>query len=190
MRVGVLALQGDSREHIALLESLGVEPLAVKTLDALAQCDALVIPGGESTTISKLAVLFGLMPALREFAKSKPVLGTCAGLILLSDQANGRLEDQELIGGLPILVERNAYGGQTHSFEADVVVDGRQERVAFIRAPRILDPGTAEVIATLDGEPVAVRYKNLVGASFHPELTGSTALHNYFLNLTRESING
>ena len=183
MRVGVLALQGDVREHIAALASLGADAFPVKTLEDLGKADGLVIPGGESTTISKLLVNFGLMSGVREFASNKPVLGTCAGLILLSDKAKGALSDQELIGGLPVTVERNAYGGQTHSFEAVVDIAGEAERVAFIRAPRILDAGDAEVIAQLNGEPVAVRAGNLVGATFHPELTGGTRLHKVFLDL-------
>jgi 5'-phosphate synthase pdxT subunit len=183
--VGVLALQGDVREHLATLASLGADAIPVKTTEELDSVDALVIPGGESTTISKLAVNFGLMGDLREFSRRKPVLGTCAGLILLSDSVHGRLADQELIGGLPIEVERNAYGGQTHSFEALFEIGGVQERVAFIRAPRIIESGSTEVIARLEGEPVAVRFGNLVGASFHPEITGGIQLHKLFLDLVR-----
>ncbi|MEK9578818.1 MAG: pyridoxal 5'-phosphate synthase glutaminase subunit PdxT [Aquiluna sp.] len=183
MRVGVLALQGDVREHIATLESLGATAFPVKTLAELEMADGLVIPGGESTTISKLLVNFGLMDAVRKFAENQPVLGTCAGLILLSNRVAGALADQQLIGGLPVAVERNAYGGQTHSFETEVVIAGESERVAFIRAPRILDSGDAEVIAELNGEPVAVKAGNLMGASFHPEITGGKRLHRVFLEL-------
>jgi 5'-phosphate synthase pdxT subunit len=147
----------------------------------LQSVDGLVIPGGESTTISKLLVIFGMLEPVRKFAQSKPVLGTCAGLILLSDSVQGRLPDQELIGGLPIEVSRNAYGGQTHSFEGLVEIDGKTERVAFIRAPKILDASKVEVIATFEGEPVAVRHGKIMGASFHPELTGSEVLHRLFL---------
>ena len=169
------------REHIALLQSLGEDAVAVKTLEQLQKVDALVIPGGESTTISKLLVIFGLLEPVRQFARSKPVLGTCAGLILLSDRVQGRLPDQELIGGLPIEVSRNAYGGQTHSFEGQVEIAGSSERVAFIRAPKILDASRVEVIATYNGEPVGVRHGKIIGASFHPELTGSEVLHKLFL---------
>jgi 5'-phosphate synthase pdxT subunit len=179
--IGVLALQGDVREHIALLESLGAEAFGVKTLADLERATALVIPGGESTTISKLAVNFGLIDAIREFVASKPVLGTCAGLILLSKGAIGALSDQQLFGGLDATVERNAYGGQTHSFEAEVDFDSGAERVAFIRAPRIVDVGSCEVVATFKGEPVAVRSGKVIGASFHPEITGATTLHKLFL---------
>lgn len=181
MTVGVLALQGDVREHVELLKTLGADAIAVKTEEQLQSVDGLVIPGGESTTISKLLVIFGMLEPVRKFAQSKPVLGTCAGLILLSDSVQGRLPDQELIGGLPIEVSRNAYGGQTHSFEGLVEIDGKTERVAFIRAPKILDASTAEVIATFEGEPVAVRHGKIMGASFHPELTGSEVLHRLFL---------
>lgn len=182
MTVGVLALQGDVREHIDLLKAIGADAIAVKTIEQLESVDGLVIPGGESTTISKLLVVFGMMGAVQKFVRTKPVLGTCAGLILLSDSVQGKLPDQELIGGLPIEVSRNAYGGQTHSFEGVVEIDGKAERVAFIRAPKILDASKAEVIATFEGEPVAVRHGKIMGASFHPELTGSKVLHKLFLD--------
>ncbi len=181
MTVGVLASQGDVREHVELLRTLGADAIAVKTEAQLQSVDGLVIPGGESTTISKLLVIFGMLEPVRKFAQSKPVLGTCAGLILLSDSVQGRLPDQELIGGLPIEVSRNAYGGQTHSFEGLVEIDGKTERVAFIRAPKILDASKVEVLATFEGEPVAVRHGKIMGASFHPELTGSEVLHRLFL---------
>lgn len=181
MLVGVLALQGDWREHKLLLEALGAEVLPVRRESELAQVDALVIPGGESTAMSNLAKSFGLFPAIREFVKHKPTLGTCAGLIMLSDKVEGAVEGQEFVGGLDIVSSRNAYGGQNFSFEADVDIAGVRERVAFIRAPRILAVGKAEVIATLDSEPVAVRQGNLFGASFHPEITGGRKLHSLFL---------
>lgn len=186
MSVGVLALQGDVREHINLLQALGEEAIAVKTEEQLSKVDGLVIPGGESTTISKLLVIFEMLEPVRQFARSKPVLGTCAGLILLSDSVQGRLPDQELIGGLPIEVSRNAYGGQTHSFEGEVQMAGKSERVAFIRAPKILESSKVEIIATFDGEPVAVRHGKIIGASFHPELTGSEVLHRLFLEQLRK----
>ena len=186
MPIGVLALQGDVREHKRLLSELGEATVEVRTLLDLEVSDALIIPGGESTTISKLLVNFGLMTAIRDFVAIKPVLGTCAGLILLSDDVVGRLSDQELIGGLPIKVERNAYGGQTHSFESDVDFTDSKDHVAFIRAPRITDSGDTQVIASLDGEPVAVRYGSIFGASFHPELTGAKELHKQFLEAVKE----
>ena len=187
MRIGVLALQGDSREHLLLLEQLGVEGLAVRTDSDLSKVNALIIPGGESTTISKLLVNFDLMPQVREFARSKPVLGTCAGLILISDEVIGALPDQQLITGLPVKTERNAYGGQLNSFESSVLfADGTTENVAFIRAPRILEAGNCEILATYNLEPVAVQFRNLIGASFHPELTGATYLHKLFISLVEE----
>jgi 5'-phosphate synthase pdxT subunit len=184
LTVGVLALQGDVREHIALVEDLGRKAVPVKTKEELLEVAALIIPGGESTTISKLLVSFDLMAAVRAFTEEKPTLGTCAGLILLSDEVEGALPDQEVIGGLSVKVSRNAYGGQTHSFEAEVSFGTRSERVAFIRAPRILDASRVEVIASLGEEPVAVRQGNLFGASFHPELTGARILHSLLLDAT------
>ncbi len=184
MAVGVLALQGDVREHIALIQSLGREAIAVKTKHDLARVDALIIPGGESTTISKLLVSFELMEPVRKFVKEKPTLGTCAGLILLSQEVEGALENQELIGGLPVRVSRNAYGGQTHSFEAEIQIGGSMEKVAFIRAPRILESGSCEVIANFGSEPVAVRSGHIFGASFHPELTGAKVLHSLLMKAT------
>lgn len=181
MLVGVLALQGDWREHKRLLESLGAEALPIRREEELSRVAALVIPGGESTAMSNLAKSFGLFPALREFVKTKPTLGTCAGLIMLSNKVEGAVAGQEFVGGLDIVSSRNAYGGQSYSFEADVEIAGELERVAFIRAPRILAVGKAEVIATLAREPVAVRQGNLFGASFHPEITGGTKLHSLFL---------
>ena len=147
----------------------------MKTNLDLAAVDALIIPGGESTTISKLLVNFDLMPQVRKFAKTKPVLGTCAGLILISDEVIGALPDQELITGLPVKTERNAYGGQLNSFEGSVVfADGTYEA------------GNCEVLATHNQEPVAVKFENLIGASFHPELTGATHLHKLFISLVEE----
>lgn len=182
MQVGVLALQGDFREHQLLVESLDHQALKVRRPHELEQIDALLIPGGESTAISKLAVSFGMMEPLRGYVKQgRPVLGTCAGLILLADNVEGAITGQEFIGGLPITVSRNAYGGQTHSFEAIVDFGVRSEKVAFIRAPRILDAGEADIVASLNGEIVAVRHQNVWGASFHPEITGSTYLHELFL---------
>jgi 5'-phosphate synthase pdxT subunit len=189
LRIGVLALQGDFREHQSALVELGVEAVKVRTKSDIDSVDALVIPGGESTAISNLAKSFGLLEPLREFAKQKPILGTCAGLIMLSDDVEGAIEGQEFIGGLPIRTSRNAYGGQTHSFEADVTFARGTERVAFIRAPKILDVGSAEVLARFNGEAVAVKSGNLFGASFHPEITGAKILHSLFIDAVRETQN-
>jgi len=183
LRVGVLALQGDFREHQSLLEQLGADVTAVKTSDQLVGRAGLVIPGGESTAISKLLVNFALIDPIREFKRGGGViLGTCAGMILLSDRVEGALAGQQFIEGLDITVSRNAYGSQNQSFEADVELFGEVERVAFIRAPRILAVGPAvNVLASHNGEPIAVSQGNLIAASFHPELTGVTALHSHFL---------
>lgn len=182
MRIGVLALQGDVVEHTLLLTRLGVSSVQVRRPADLEHLDGLVIPGGESTAISKLLVLFELMQPVRDFAATKPVLATCAGLILMSNEVSGRLSDQELIGGLDIASSRNAYGSQTDSFEAEVSYgDGIKEQVAFIRAPKILNSRTSEVIATFQGEAVAVKQGNIIAASYHPEITGSTHLHSLFM---------
>jgi 5'-phosphate synthase pdxT subunit len=183
LRVGVLALQGDFREHQLLLEQLGAEVVAVKTADQLEGIVGLVIPGGESTAISKLLENFGLLEPIRAFRQAGGViLGTCAGMILLSNRVEGAVVGQQFIGGLDITVSRNAYGSQNQSFEADVELFGTTERVAFIRAPKVaaVGPGVT-VLASNAGEAVAVSQGNLFAASFHPELTGVTSLHTAFL---------
>lgn len=182
MRVGVLALQGDVREHSLVLAGLGAEVVHVRRPAELESLDGIVIPGGESTAISKLLVLFGMMQPVREFVAEKPVLATCAGLILMSNEVVGRLDDQELIGGLDIVASRNAYGSQADSFEADVVYGDRtSERVAFIRAPKILDQKLCKVIASYQDDVVAVQQGRVIAASYHPEITGSTHLHSLFM---------
>jgi 5'-phosphate synthase pdxT subunit len=178
LRIGVLALQGAFREHVRALRRLGVEAVEVRLPEELDGLDALVIPGGESTTISSLAEEYGLDDAIRAFAE--PILGTCAGMIVL-DRAHLDLADIE--------VDRNAYGRQVRSFEADVVLAGEEQplRGVFIRAPRIREAGPGvEVLGTLDGEPVLVRDGRLLLASFHPELTDDTRVHERFLELVRE----
>ena len=182
MLIGVLALQGDVREHENLLHDLGVQTKSVRRPIDLEGIDGLIVPGGESTAISKLINLFDLMQPLRDFVTHKPVLGTCAGLILLSDEVEGRLEDQELVGGLKIRASRNAYGSQTDSFEAEVEYEGASERVAFIRAPKILDAGESNVLARYNGEPVAVQQGNIMAAAFHPEITRGRHLHSLFIS--------
>jgi 5'-phosphate synthase pdxT subunit len=176
-RVGVLALQGAFREHIAALRSLGAEVVEVRLPGQLEGLDGLVIPGGESTTIMRLARLYGLDEAIRDFRGA--VLGTCAGMIVL-DRAHLGLVDLE--------VDRNAYGRQVASFEADVdLVDGRRLHGVFIRAPRVHDYGDGvEVLGRLDGEPVLLRDGRFVVASFHPELTDDRRVHELFLDLVRE----
>lgn len=191
MRVGVLALQGDVREHISLLTKLGVEATEVRRPKDLQSIDGLVLPGGESTVISKLLTMIGMMQPVRDFVSDKPTLATCAGLILVSNQVEGRLPDQELIGGLDIVSARNAYGSQTDSFETDVtyhVPAQMSERVAFIRAPKILDSKKCNVLATHQGETVAVQQGRIIAAAYHPEITGSTHLHSLFIAEIKKSI--
>ena len=169
------------REHQALLEKLSAEVVRVRRPSDLDQIEGLVIPGGESTAISKLITNFGMLEPLRNYVAERPVLGTCAGLILLSNQVEGRLADQELIGGLDIVTSRNAYGSQLDSFEADVNYESTSEHVAFIRAPKILDTKETKMLARFGQEVVAVQQGKIFGACYHPEITGSTLLHSLFL---------
>jgi len=190
MKIGVLALQGDFAEHIDMLERLGVEAVQVRRADQLADLDGLIIPGGESTTIGKLAVDFGLLEPLQSFAAEKPVWGTCAGAILLSRDAK---RDQPLLGVMDIVVERNAFGRQVASFEVDLPVPALAEQgngnepfhAVFIRAPLIeAVRGDAEILAQLDdGRIVAARQGRLLATSFHPELTRDDRFHRYFLSM-------
>jgi pyridoxal 5'-phosphate synthase pdxT subunit len=178
MRIGVLAVQGNFREHVAMLRRLGAEPVEVRKPEQLGGLDGLVIPGGESTTFMRLMRLYGLDEAVREF--TGPVLGTCAGMIVL---------DRLHLGAVDIEVDRNAYGRQVASFEADLALagDGEPLRGVFIRAPRVREVGAeVEVLAELDGEPVLLREGRFIVASFHPELTDDTRVHERFLDLIRE----
>jgi 5'-phosphate synthase pdxT subunit len=177
MRIGVLAVQGDFREHAAMLRRLGAEPVEVRKPEQLDELDGLVIPGGESTAIMRLIRIYGLEDGLREF--SRPVFGTCAGMILL---------DREHLGLVDLAVRRNAYGRQVASFEADLELEGGgRVRGVFIRAPRVAEVGPeVEVLAELDGEPVLLRQGRFIVASFHPELTDDTRVHELFLDLVRE----
>lgn len=186
--VGVLALQGDVREHASVLRSLDVDVVEVKTPAELASVQALVIPGGESTTIYKLAEIFGLLQPLRDaIANGLPVLGTCAGLILLSTKILDAASGQQSFGGLDAVVRRNAFGNQNDSFETELVVEGVSGLVhaAFIRAPLIESVGPmAKVIATLpNGAIVGVRQQNAIGISFHPEILGDSRIHKLLLDL-------
>jgi 5'-phosphate synthase pdxT subunit len=185
-RIGVLALQGDFREHLLLLESLGVAAVPVKTPAQLAEVDALVIPGGESTTIGKMATRFGLIEPLREsIDEGLPTYGTCAGLILLAGAVTEG--DQPLIGALDVVVRRNAFGRQNESFEADLEVSGldRPFHAVFIRAPWVEKVGgEVEVLAQVDDHPVMVRQGNILATSFHPELTGDARIHRMLLGMT------
>ena len=178
LRIGVLALQGNVREHAAVLRRLGADAVEVRKPEQLDGLDGLVIPGGESTTFMRLMRLYGLQDALREF--TRPVFGTCAGMIVL---------DRSHLGLVDIDVDRNAYGRQVASFEADLELAGDPEplRGVFIRAPRVRDAGPdVDVLAELSGEPVLVREGRFVVASFHPELTDDTRVHQLFLDLVRE----
>lgn len=190
MKVGVLALQGDFREHISSLLSLGVDAFEVKTVAQLKSAEALVIPGGESTTISKLAIAFGLMEPIRAaIAQGLPVYGSCAGMILLSREILDPASAQESFGGLDISVRRNAFGRQVDSFESDleiVGIAGEPIKAIFIRAPWVEMCGSdVQVLASVkvDGRdhPVAVRQKNALATSFHPEISGDLRIHQYFL---------
>ena len=185
-RVGVLALQGDVREHEAVLDTLGCEHRQVRVVSDLDGVDSLIIPGGESSVIDKLARLFDLRDAIvSRIAAGMPVLGTCAGLILLANRIDGGLGDQATFGGLDVTVQRNAFGSQIDSFETEIsmpAIIGDPIRSAFIRAPIVTDPGSADVIATLpDGSVVGVRQGNLVGIAFHPEVVGDTRVHEWWL---------
>jgi 5'-phosphate synthase pdxT subunit len=182
VKAGVLALQGDFREHARVFAELGASPVEVRTPADLAGVDALALPGGESTTISKLARSAGLVGPIVERAKAgMPVLGTCAGMIVMAE----RVEDGEpLLGLVDVTVRRNAYGRQVDSFEADLDVDGIEHPVrgVFIRAPVVEAVGdNVRVLASLEGRPVVLEQGNLLLASFHPELVGESALHGYLL---------
>jgi 5'-phosphate synthase pdxT subunit len=177
-RIGVLALQGNFREHVAVLRGLGAEAVEVRKPEQLKDLDGLIIPGGESTAISRLSSIYGLEEAIRRF--SGPVFGTCAGMILL---------DRDHLGLIDLRVERNAYGRQVASFEADLNLEGEQRplRGVFIRAPRVTEAGSGvEVLAALDGEPVLLREGRFLVASFHPELTDDSRVHERFLELVKE----
>lgn len=186
MRVGVFALQGDVREHLQLLTSLGVESIEVRNAEQLANCDGLIIPGGESTTISKLIDIFGLRDNLLAYiAQGNPVYGTCAGMIMLATEVLDEASGQQSLKAMDISVRRNAFGSQLDSFEASVEFAGSPVAVAFIRAPIVERVGeNVQVLSKLStGAIVAVREGNLLATSFHPELTGESAVHEYFLGM-------
>ena len=177
-RIGILALQGNVREHAAMLRSLGADAVEVRKPEQLAGLDGLIIPGGESTAIMRLARLYGIDEALRRF--EQPIFGTCAGMILLG---------RDHLGLIDVAVERNAYGRQVASFEASLALDGDDRPLTgvFIRAPRIAELGEGvEVLAEHDGSPVLVRAGRILVAAFHPELTDDTRVHERFLQLVEE----
>ena len=178
-KIGVLALQGNFREHAAMLWRLGAEPIEVRKPEQLGGLDGLVVPGGESTTFMRLMRLCGLEEAIRRF--EQPMLGTCAGLIVLG---------RDHLGLVDLGVARNGYGRQVFSFEADLELTGQDEplRGVFIRAPRVTDAGEGvEVLAELDGDPVLLRQGRFLVATFHPELTDDTRVHELFLESVREA---
>jgi len=191
MKIGVLALQGDVQEHIQSLSDCGVIALAVKTDSQIRSIDALVIPGGESTTIAKLARSFDLMDLIRDRIKEgMPTYGSCAGMILLAEKVEDAITGQETFGGIDMTVRRNAFGRQIDSFETDLKFKGITEpaiRAVFIRAPWVESIGKqVEVLAQITDEsgkthPVAVRQGPLLATSFHPELTGDSRIHKYFV---------
>ncbi len=182
MKVGVLALQGDFREHISAVKACGHEATEVRTPEDVNRVDALVLPGGESTTIIHLAELFGLYQPIRErISDGLPVYGSCAGMILLADRILDGKVGQKTFGGINVTVRRNAFGRQVDSFESEIEFRGRQLHAVFIRAPWVEQVGDGvEVLAESAGHPVAVRQGNLLATSFHPELTEDRIVHTYF----------
>jgi 5'-phosphate synthase pdxT subunit len=193
--IGVLSIQGDVREHRRALEQAGVRSSAVGSVAALDEVDALIIPGGESTTMSKLAIADGLLEPLRQArAAGLPMFGSCAGMIMLADRVEDARPDQETIGGIDMTVRRNAFGRQVDSFEADLSMSGLGAdpfRAVFIRAPWVERVGPdVEVIATItrgghEGTIVAVRQGLLMATAFHPELTGDPRVHELFVEMVR-----
>ena len=195
--IGVLALQGDVREHRLALEAVGARSRDVRHVADLGEIDALVIPGGESTTMSKLADRDGFFEPLRDAQRSgMPMYGSCAGMIMLADSVQDARPDQQTIGGLPITVRRNAFGRQVDSFEMDLdipVLGAPEFPAVFIRAPWVegVDEGV-RVLATITAGPragtiVAVEYENVLATSFHPEITGDTRVHAYFVERVRRN---
>jgi 5'-phosphate synthase pdxT subunit len=197
LRVGVLALQGDVREHLNSLSLLNVAVQKVRTVEELETVNALIIPGGESTTISMLAKRVGLMNPLRKFVQDKKaVYGSCAGMIMLANEILDGRKDQETIGGLDITVRRNAFGRQVDSFETDLKIKNfeKEFRAVFIRAPWVERIGDdVEVLATVKTSddiehPVMVRQDNLLATAFHPELTTDSRIHEYFVQMAKSAV--
>ncbi|MDN4161610.1 pyridoxal 5'-phosphate synthase glutaminase subunit PdxT [Nocardioides abyssi] len=189
LTIGVLALQGDVREHVRTLTDLGVGATTVRRASELEAVDAIVLPGGESTTMAKLLRTFELLDPLRKRIQGgMPAFGTCAGMILLADHVRDGAEGQETVGGLDVTVRRNAFGRQVDSFETDLPVTGIDAPVhaVFIRAPWVEEVGPGvEVLAEAAGHPVAVRQGHLLATSFHPEVGGDGRVHELFVDLVR-----
>ena len=197
--IGVLALQGDVREHLRMLRDAGAQPVAVRRPEELSGLDGIVIPGGESTTMAKLLVVFGLLEPLRDRVRAGlPAFGTCAGMILLADRIDGGVAGQRSVGGLDVTVRRNAFGRQVDSFEADVdfAAFDTPLHAVFIRAPEVEKVGNAvEVLArvtTADAADriVGVRQGHLLATSFHPEIAGDDRVHRLFVDLVRAQAGG
>ena len=190
MKVGVLGLQGDFREHARSLEDAGASAVVVRRPEEIAEVDALVLPGGESTTIGKLLDRFALLDPLRErVAAGMPLYGTCAGLILMANAIEGPQDAPHRLGVMDVTVRRNGYGRQLDSFETDLEVTGLDEtfRAVFIRAPVVERSGKGvEVLASFDGRPVLVRQGRMLGSSFHPEMTGDNRVHSLFVEMVSE----
>lgn len=189
MKIGVLALQGAVAEHVRMIESTGAEAVVIKRTEQLDELDGIILPGGESTAIGKLMREYGFIDSLRAFAETgKPMFGTCAGLILMADRIAG--QDNAHLQLMDMTVSRNAFGRQRESFETDLDVKGIEEgvRAVFIRAPLINQVGPAvEVLSVYRDQIVAARQHHLLVASFHPELTDDTRMHEYFAGMVRES---
>lgn len=185
MKIGVLALQGDFREHQEITRRLGHEAPEIRRSEELVGLDGLIIPGGESTTIALLAKNFALIEPIRNAIKSGlPVYGSCAGMILLADHIVGGALNQETFGGIDMVVKRNAFGRQVDSFEGEIDFNGSKIHGVFIRAPWVESVGEkAEVLAQFQGHPVAVRQGKLLATSFHPELTDNASVHRYFFDV-------
>ena len=193
LRIGVLALQGDVREHSLMIQHLGVDVVHVRRERELEQVDGLVIPGGESSVMDKLARMFDLYDPLKAaISDGLPVFGTCAGLIMLAENILDSIDGQQSLGGLDVDVRRNAFGAQVDSFEVEVdapAIADTPLAAAFIRAPVVERVGTqVDVLATLDdGRIVGVRQRNILGISFHPEVSGEQRVHEYFLQMVRSA---
>ena len=186
MKVGVLALQGDVREHIHSLQECDVQAFAVRRSSEIESVDALIVPGGESTTIAQLAEVFGVYQLIKSrIGQGMPVYGSCAGMILLAKEILDAKVGQKSFGGLDITVRRNAFGRQVDSFESDIAfADGSADliRAVFIRAPWVEKVGeSVQILASVDSHPVAVRSRTALATSFHPELTGDNRIHRYFI---------
>jgi len=187
MKVGVLALQGDVREHVRSLSDCGVSAQPVRRKNEIESIDALVIPGGESTTIAKLARSFGVFELIaRRIKDGMPTYGSCAGMILVANSVLDAIEGQETFGGMDVVVRRNAFGRQVDSFESDLHFAGITDaplRAIFIRAPWVESVSeNVRVLAAVDGHPVAIQQNNVLATSFHPELTGDNRVHKYFID--------